>query len=66
MDATGCIDQLNTSLIPFLCAGPAGAAPLALLFTSSIDEVALKKGEPDISCVLFSPTQLCTTINVYV
>lgn len=45
VDATGCIDQLNTSLIPFLCAGPAGAAPLALLFTSS-GEVTLKKGEP--------------------
>ncbi|KAK4316526.1 hypothetical protein Pmani_012302 [Petrolisthes manimaculis] len=44
VDGTTCIDQLNTSLIPFLCAGPAGAAPLALLFTSSVDEVSLKKG----------------------
>ncbi|KAK4320926.1 hypothetical protein Pmani_008243 [Petrolisthes manimaculis] len=27
VDGTACIDQLNTSLIPFLCTGPAGAAP---------------------------------------
>ncbi|KAK4327495.1 hypothetical protein Pmani_002051 [Petrolisthes manimaculis] len=44
VDATGCVDQLNTAVIPFLCAGPAGAVPLAVLFTSSQDEVTLTKG----------------------
>ncbi|KAK4289431.1 hypothetical protein Pmani_037594 [Petrolisthes manimaculis] len=44
VDATGCVDQLNTSVIPFLCAGPAGAVPLAILVTSSQDEVTLTKG----------------------
>lgn len=44
VDATGCVDHLNTAVIPFLCAGPAGAVPLAVLFTSSQDEVTLTKG----------------------
>ena len=65
VDATGCVDQLNTSLIPFLCAGPTGAAPLALLFTSSIDEGTLKRGKPDIPRILFSPT-LCVCVCVCV
>ncbi|KAK4322466.1 hypothetical protein Pmani_006806 [Petrolisthes manimaculis] len=38
MDATGCVDQLNTAVIPFLCAGPAGPVPQAVLFTFSQDE----------------------------
>lgn len=45
VDATGCVDQLNTSVTPFLCAGPAGAGPLAVLFASSQDEVTLTKGK---------------------
>lgn len=44
VDATGCVDQLNTAVIPFLCAGPAGAVPLAVVFTSSQDEATLTKG----------------------
>lgn len=44
IDATSCVDQLNTAVIPFLCAGPAGAVPLAVVFTSSQDEVTLTKG----------------------
>lgn len=48
VDATGCVDQLNTAVIPFLCAGPAGAVPLALMFTSSQAEATLTKG----SCTL--------------
>ncbi|XP_050705451.1 uncharacterized protein LOC126990841 isoform X6 [Eriocheir sinensis] len=41
VDATSCVDQLNTAVIPFLCAGPAGAVPLAVVFTSSQDEATL-------------------------
>lgn len=44
VDATSCVDQLNTAVIPLLCAGPAGAVPLAVLFTSSQDEATLTKG----------------------
>lgn len=44
VDATGCVDQLNTSVIPLICAVPAGAVPLAVLFTSSQDEATLTKG----------------------
>lgn len=44
IDATGCVDHLNTAVTPFLCAGPAGAVPLALVFTSSQDEATLTKG----------------------
>lgn len=44
VDATGCVDQLNTAVIPLLCAGPVGAIPLAVLFTSSQDETTLTKG----------------------
>ena len=44
VDATSCVDQLNTAVIPFLCAGPAGAVPLAVVFTSSQDEATLTKG----------------------
>ena len=43
VDATGCVDQLNTAVVPLLCAGPAGAAPLAVLFTSAQDEGLLAK-----------------------
>ena len=51
VDGTGCVDQLNTSVVPLLCAGPAGAAPLAVLFTSSQDEAALTKGKSDNSSI---------------
>lgn len=44
VDATTCVDQLNTAVIPLLCAGPAGAVPLAVLFVSSQDEATLTKG----------------------
>lgn len=44
VDATGGVDRLNISVVPFLCAGPAGALPLAILFTSSQDEASLRKG----------------------
>lgn len=44
VDVTSCVNQLNTSVIPFICAGPAGAVPLAMLFTSSQDEATLTKG----------------------
>lgn len=44
VDATSCVDQLNTAVIPFLCAGPAGAVPLAVVFTSSQDEATLTEG----------------------
>ncbi|KAG0730309.1 hypothetical protein GWK47_028495 [Chionoecetes opilio] len=39
-----CVDQLNTAVIPLLCSGPVGALPLAVLFTSSLDEATLTKG----------------------
>ncbi|KAG0724859.1 hypothetical protein GWK47_004911 [Chionoecetes opilio] len=44
VDTTSSVKGLNTAVIPFLCAGPAGAVPLAVLFTSSQDEVTLTKG----------------------
>ncbi|XP_064091615.1 uncharacterized protein LOC135205180 [Macrobrachium nipponense] len=44
VDATSCVDQLNTVIIPFLCSGPAGAVPLALVFTSSQDGATVTKG----------------------
>lgn len=43
VDATTCVDQLNTTIIPVLCAGPVGAVPLGVVFTSSQDEATLKK-----------------------
>ncbi|KAG0696236.1 hypothetical protein GWK47_026625 [Chionoecetes opilio] len=45
VDATGCVDQLNTAVIPLLCSGPVGALPLAVLFTSSLDEATLTKAQ---------------------
>lgn len=44
VDATGCVDELDTAVIPILCSGPAGAVRFAVLFTSSLDEAALAKG----------------------
>lgn len=44
VDATESVDQLNTAIIPFICAGPACAVPLAVLFTSSQDQVTLTRG----------------------
>lgn len=44
VDATGCVDQLNTDVITILCSGPVAALPLAVLFTSCLDEATLTKG----------------------
>ncbi|KAK4316362.1 hypothetical protein Pmani_012491 [Petrolisthes manimaculis] len=44
VDATSCVDQLNTAITPFMCTGPGGAVPLAILLTSSQDEATLTKG----------------------
>lgn len=44
VDAIGCVDKQKTVVVPLLCAGPVGAVPLAILFTSSKDEATLKKG----------------------
>ena len=44
VDATSCVDQLNTAVIPLLCAGPAGAVPLVVIFISSQDEATLTRG----------------------
>lgn len=52
VDATSCVDQLNTAVIPFLCAGPAGAVPLAVVFTSSQDESPLTKGNCKVKRIL--------------
>ena len=43
VDATRCVDQLNTAVVPLLCAGPAAAAPLAVLFTSPQYVIILTK-----------------------
>lgn len=45
VDATSCVDSLKTGVIPFICAGPGGAAPLVILFASSQDAATLQKGE---------------------
>lgn len=45
VDATECVDQLHTSIVLMLCAAPGGAAPLAILLTSSQDENSLTKGK---------------------
>ncbi|XP_050703227.1 uncharacterized protein LOC126988878 [Eriocheir sinensis] len=44
VDTTSHLDQLNTAVTPFLCAGPAGALPLGVIFTSSQDEESYTAG----------------------
>lgn len=44
VDATSCVDHSTSVVIPILCAGPAGAVPLAVIFSSSNDEATLTKG----------------------
>ncbi|KAK8385057.1 hypothetical protein O3P69_012089 [Scylla paramamosain] len=44
VDASSFVDQSSSVVIPMLCAGPAGAALLAVIFTTSQDEAILTKG----------------------
>ena len=44
VDSTGNCDQLNMSVTPILCCSPAGAVPIAIVFTSSQDEETYLKG----------------------
>ena len=44
VDGTASVDRLNTAVHPLLCATPAGAAPLGMVFTSSQDESCLTAG----------------------
>ena len=44
VDATSNCDGLNTSIVPLLCASPAGALPLGFLFLSSQEEYMFTKG----------------------
>lgn len=44
VDTTSHVDQLNTAVTVLLCAGPAGAAPLGLIFSSSQDEAGYHAG----------------------
>ena len=50
VDGTTSVDRLNTTVHPLLCASPAGAAPLGVLFTSAQDEACLTAGR----CLRFS------------
>ena len=45
VDGTASVDRLNTLVLPFLCATPAGALPLGFVLTSSQDESSLTAGE---------------------
>ncbi|XP_043240097.1 uncharacterized protein LOC122390827 [Amphibalanus amphitrite] len=44
VDGTASVDRLNTCVHPLLCATPAGAAPLGVIFTSAQDEACLTTG----------------------
>ncbi|KAK3891390.1 hypothetical protein Pcinc_004689 [Petrolisthes cinctipes] len=44
VDTTSHEDQLNTAVTPLLCAGPVGAVPLGIIFSSSQDEIGYKRG----------------------
>ena len=44
VDSTSNCDQLNMAVTPLMCATAAGAMPLAVLFTSSQDEMIFTKG----------------------
>ena len=45
VDTTSHVDHLNTAVTPLLCAGPAGAAPLGIILTSSQDEKSYVSGK---------------------
>lgn len=49
VDTTSHVDQLNTAVTPLLRAGPAGAAPLGTIFTSSQDEISYTRGNKQTS-----------------
>ncbi|XP_076051614.1 uncharacterized protein LOC143031532 isoform X2 [Oratosquilla oratoria] len=44
IDTTSHVYQQNTAVTQLLCAGPAGAAPLGIIFTSSQDERSYTRG----------------------
>lgn len=52
VDTTSHLDQLNTALTPLLCAGPAGALPLGVIFTSSQDEESYTIGNVAFYCAV--------------
>lgn len=45
VDTTSHVDQVNTAITPLLCAGPAGASPLGVIFSSSQDERSYESGK---------------------
>ena len=45
VDTTSHVDSINTCVTPFLCVGPAGAAPLSMIFASSQDEASYTAGK---------------------
>lgn len=47
---TSHLDQLNTAVTLLLCAGPAGALPLGVVFTSSQDETSYATGTVVMRC----------------
>ncbi|XP_050724616.1 uncharacterized protein LOC127002576 [Eriocheir sinensis] len=44
VDTTSHVDQINTAVTLLLCAGPSGALPLGLIFTSSQEQSSFIKG----------------------
>lgn len=44
VDSTSHVDQLNTAVTPFMCAGPAGSLPLGVVFASSQEEASYTAG----------------------
>ncbi|KAG0718594.1 hypothetical protein GWK47_052130 [Chionoecetes opilio] len=44
VDTTSRVDQSSTAVMPLLCAGPAGALPLGVMFASSQDEKSYATG----------------------
>lgn len=44
VDTTSHVDQLNTAVTPFMCAGPAGPVPLGVVFASSQEEASYTAG----------------------
>ena len=55
VDTTSHVDQLNTCVTVLLCSGPAGAAPLGVIFTSSQSEEAYEAG---MYCCVFKSTSV--------
>lgn len=50
VDATGCVDYLNTSVVPFLCAGPAGAAAI----TTAVRRLHQVRSENQLNGLLYN------------